>query len=82
MNKQKLEQLKELVNTLTDKELINEYYGAVYEHIGGMDGDMYEREYGTVDALAQKKREGEFREYIDMLKHLCEERKIKPWETW
>lgn len=81
MNNRELKKLKKWTDTLTDKELENEYYGAVYEHIGSMDGDI-ECEYDTIDAIAQKKREEEFHEYIDMLKHLCEERGIKLFEEY
>lgn len=81
MNKQKLKKLKKWTDTLTDKELENEYYDAVYSTLGSQCEEMYERGYDIADILERERYEKELSRQADMLEYLCSERGIKLWEN-
>lgn len=81
MNQRELKKLKKWADTLTDKELENEYYDAVYSTLGSQCEEMYERGYDIADILEREKYEKELDRQASMLEYLCSERGIKLWEN-
>lgn len=80
MNKRELTKLKRWTDTLTDEELIKEYYDAVYKTLGSQAEEMYERGYDRADIIEREKYERYLQRYSDMLEYICNERGIKLWE--
>ena len=68
------------VNTLTDKELKNEYYEAVYYSLGSQTDKMYELGYDMKDIKEQEGYEKYLCEKADILENICVERGIGLWE--
>lgn len=67
-------------NTLSDEELKNEYYDAVFRCLGSEAEEMYERGYDVADIIEREKYERDLMAKSDILEHLCVERGIKIWE--
>ena len=65
---------------LTNEELKEEYYDAVYNSLGSLTENMYELGYDIRDIKEQEKHERYLSEKADILGVLCEERGIKLWE--
>lgn len=65
---------------LTNEELEDEYYKAVYSSLGSLVEDMYELGYDIRDIEEREKHEKYLSEKADILCALCEERSIKLWE--
>lgn len=80
MNKRELTKLKRWTDTLTDEELIKEYYDAVYKTLGSQAEEMYERGCDRADIIEREKYERYLQRYSDMLEYICNERGIKLWE--
>lgn len=64
---------------LTDEELKEEYYKAVYNSLGSLTEDMYELGYDMRDIEEREKHEKYLGEKADILEVLCEERGIRLW---
>ena len=82
MNKREYAKLKKWKDTLTDEELKEEYYDAVFDTLGSQAEEMYERGYDIVDILEREKYEKWLSRRSDMLENICSERGIKLWEKY
>lgn len=66
-------------NTLSDKELKDEYYKAVYDSLGSQTDKMYELGYDMRDIEEQEVYEKYLCEKADILGSICMERGIGIW---
>jgi hypothetical protein len=82
MTKSERNQIIKWANTLTDEELEEQYYRAVWDTLGSEAEEMYERGYDMVDILERKKFEKWLGERSDLIEKLCVERGIKLWEEY
>ena len=82
MTKSERNQISKLANTLSDKELTEEYYNAVFDTLGSEAEEMYERGWDMADVLEREKFEKWLGQRCDLLEKLCEERGIKLWEDY
>lgn len=73
-------QLTKWANELSDKDLEDAYYDAVYDCLGSETEEMYERGYDLIDIAEQEKCEKYLSEKANLLERLCMERGIKLWE--
>lgn len=80
MNKRELAKLKKWTDTLTDEQLKEEYYDAVFDTLGSQAEEMYERGYDEADIREREKYERWLSRQSDMLEMICSERGIKLWE--
>lgn len=67
-------------NTLSDKELKDEYYEAVYDSLGSQTDEMYELGYDMRDIEEQEEYEKYLCEKADILENICVERGIGIWD--
>ena len=72
--------ISQWAENLTNEELEDEYYKAVYSSLGSLVEDMYELGYDIRDIEEREKHEKYLSEKADILCALCEERGIKLWE--
>ena len=73
-------QLTKLADELSDKDLEDAYYDAVYDCLGNKTEKMYELGYDPIDIAEQEKCEKYLSEKANVLERLCVERGIKLWE--
>ena len=73
-------QLIKWADELSDKDLEDAYYDAVYDCLGSETEEMYERGYDLIDISEQEKCEKYLSEKANLLERLCIERGIKLWE--
>lgn len=73
-------QLIKWADELSDKDLEDAYYDAVYDCLGSETEEMYERGYDSTDIAEQEKCEKYLSEKANLLERLCMERGIKLWE--
>ena len=66
-------------NLLSDKELKDEYYDAVYDSLGSQTDKMYELGYDMRDIKEQEEYENYLCEKADILENICAERGIGVW---
>ena len=66
-------------NTLSDKELKDEYYDAVYDSLGSQTDKMYELGYDMRDIEEREGYEKYLCEKADILESICVERGIGVW---
>lgn len=64
---------------LSDKDLEDAYYDAVYDCLGSKTEKMYELGYDPIDIAEQEKCEKYLSEKANVLEELCERRGIKLW---
>lgn len=67
-------------NTLSDKELENEYYEYAYKSLGTQTERMYELGYDTADIEEREVYEKYISEKADILEYVCEKRGITLWK--
>lgn len=67
-------------NRLSDKELKDEYYDAVYDSLGSQTDKMYELGYDMRDIEEQEEYEKYLCEKADVLENMCTERGIGLWD--
>lgn len=65
---------------LSDKELKDEYYEAVYDSLGSQTDEMYELGYDMRDIEEQEEYEKYLCEKADILENICVEREIGVWD--
>lgn len=82
MNKREYAKLKKWTDTLTDEQLKEEYYDAVFKTLGSQAEEMYERGYDIADILEREKYERWLSRQSDMLEAICSERGIVLWEEY
>ena len=80
MKKSEKNALLKWAENLTDEELKDEYYDAVYNSLGSLTENMYELGYDIRDIEEQEEHEKFLSEKTDILGSLCEKRGIKLWE--
>lgn len=66
--------------SLSNEELENEYYNAVYDSLGSQCESMYEFGYDIRDINEQEEHEKYLRKKADILEKICLERNIKLWK--
>lgn len=69
------------INTLSDEQLEDEYYEAVFDSLGSVAEKMYDLCYDMRDIKEQEEYEKYRCEKADILGLLCEQRGIKLWEN-
>ena len=67
-------------NTLSDKELKDKYYAAVYDSLGSQTDEMYELGYDIKDIEEQEEHEKYLCEKADILENICVKRGIGLWD--
>ena len=77
MNKREFAKLKKWTNTLTDSQLEEEYYNAMFKTLGSQAEEMYDRGYDEADIREREKYERWLSRQSDMLENICRERGIK-----
>ena len=82
MNKREYAKLKKWADTLTDEQLKEEYYDALYDSLGSQTEEMYECGYDIVDILEREKHERRLSRQRAMLEKICSERGIALWEEY
>jgi hypothetical protein len=82
MNKREFAKLKKWTDTLTDEQLKEEYYDAMFNTLGSQAEEMYERGYDIADILEREKYERWLSRKSDMLEEICRERGITLWEEY
>ena len=80
MNRLEKNNLVKWANTLSDKELKDEYYEAVYDSLGSQTDKMYELGYDMRDIEEQEEYEKYLCEKADILENICVERGIGIWD--
>ena len=80
MTKSERNQIIKWANTLSDEELKDEYYDAVFDCLGSQAEEMYERGWDMQDIREREKYEKWLDQRSDVLEMLCYERGIKLWE--
>lgn len=82
-NNSKLKEKNSLIrwtNTLSDKELKDKYYTAVYDSLGSQTDEMYELGYDIRDIEEQEEYEKYLCEKADILESICIKRGIGLWD--
>lgn len=82
MTKSERNKIIKWANTLTDDELEEEYYRAVYDTLGSQAEEMYERGWDMQDIIEREKYEKWLGHRADLLESLCYGRGIKLWEEY
>lgn len=82
MTKKQRNEIIKWTNTLTDEQLEDEYYDAVYDSLGSQTEDMYELGYDIADILEREEYEDWLCQRADLLEELCYKRGIKLWEKY
>jgi hypothetical protein len=82
MTKKQRNEIIKWASTLTNDQLENEYYDAVYDSLGSQTEEMYELGYDIADIYEREEYEDYLDQRSDLLGRLCEERGIKLWEKW
>lgn len=67
-------------NTLSDEELKDEYYEAVYDSLGSQTDKMYELGYDMKDIKEREEYEKYLCEKTGILENICVERGIGLWD--
>lgn len=67
-------------NTLSDKELKDKYYAAVYDSLGSQTDEMYELGYDMKDIKEREEYEKYLCEKADFLENICMKRGIELWD--
>ena len=67
-------------NTLSDKEIKDEYYAAVYNSLGSQTDKMYELGYDMRDIKEREWYEKYLCEKADFLENMCVKRGIGLWD--
>ena len=81
MTKSEKNKIIQWANTLTNEELENEYYDAVWDTLGSEAELMYEQGWDEVDIREREKYEKWLNQKSELLEQLCTERGIKLWEN-
>ena len=80
MTKSEKNSIIKWANTLTDEELEEEYYRAVYDTLGSEAEAMYEQGWDMQDVIEREKYEKWLCQKANLIEKLCYERGIKLWE--
>ena len=80
MTKSERNQIIKWANNLTDEELEEEYFTAVWNTLGSDAEEMYERGYDIQDIIEREKYEKWLGQRADLIEQLCYGRGIEPWK--
>ena len=80
MTKSERNKIIKWAGTLTDEQLEDEYYDAVFDCLGSKTEDMYELGYDIQDIIEREEYEEWLCQKADLLEELCCKRGIKLWE--
>ena len=80
MKRSEKNNLVKWANTLSDEELKDKYYAAVYDSLGSQTGKMHELGYDTRDIKEQEKYEKYLCEKVNVLENICTKRGIRLWD--
>ena len=80
MTKSEKNEIIEWANTLTDEELEETYYDAVFESLGSQAEEMYEQGWDMQDIIEREEYEKHLGQIADLLESICYGRGIKLWE--
>ena len=79
MKKAEKNRLTKWARSLSNEELEQEYYNAVFDSLGSETEEMYEHGYDIQDIIEQEQYEKYLGEKSDILCKICGERGIKLW---
>lgn len=74
------EELLRWAENLSNEELENEYYNAVYDSLGSQCESMHDLGYDIRDIKEQEEHEKYLGKKADVLEKICLKRNIKLWE--
>ena len=80
MTKSEKNEIIEWANTLTDEELEETYYDAVFESLGSQAEEMYEQGWDMQDIIEREEYEKHLGQIADLLESIRYGRGIKLWE--
>lgn len=80
MKRSERNSLVKWANTLSDKELKDKYYAAVYDSLDSQTDEMYELGYDMRDIKEQEVYEKYLCEKVNVLENICAERGIELWD--
>ena len=80
MKSKERDELIKWANNLSDEELENGYYDAVFDSLGSVAEKMYDLGYDMRDIKEQEEYEKYRCDKADILSWLCGQRGIKLWE--
>ena len=80
MTKSEKNEIIKWANTLTDEELEEEYYDAVFETLVSQAEEMYEQGWDMQDIIEREEYEKHLGQIADRLESLCDGRGIKLWD--
>mgnify|MGYP003296464703 CR=1 FL=1 len=80
MKKAEKDAILKWAGSLSDEELKEAYYNAVFDSLGSQTEMMYELGYDMVDIRERDSFEKYMMEQSDLLEMLCAERGIELWE--
>ena len=80
MTKSEKNEIIKWANTLTDEELEETYYDAVFESLGSQAEEMYEQGWDMQDIIEREEYEKHLGQIADLLESICYGRGIKLWE--
>ena len=66
--------------TLTDEELLKQYYDAAFDSLGSLCDTMYDMGYEMVDILERREYEKHMAEVSSLLGELCCQRGLELWK--
>ncbi len=79
MKKSERNAIVKWASSVSDKELMDEYYSSVYDSLGSQTDEMYDLGYDIRDIMERESYERYLRERSGILESLCEERGIILW---
>lgn len=79
MTKIEIKEIKDYAITLTDEQLINEYYDSVYDSLGSNAERMFELGYDIIDIVEEEKSKKYSSQRADILENECHKRGIRLW---
>ena len=66
--------------TLTDEELLKQYYDAAFDSLGSLCDTMYDMGYEMIDILERREYEKYMAERSSLLGELCCQRGLELWK--
>ena len=80
MTKSEKNEIIKWANTLTDEELEETYYDAVFESLVSQAEEMYEQGWDMQDIIEREEYEKHLGQIADLLESICYGRGIKLWD--
>lgn len=80
MNLKSKNQIINYCNTLSNDELLEEYYSAIYDTEGSLLDEMYDLGYDIQDILEREQYERYECERVDIIENECFKRGLELWQ--